>query len=388
MAYVILFFAVFFLSTSAIFVKIAAAPAGITAFYRLLITTLALIPFLILKEENRREIGKLNVKQWGMGVLSGFLLSVQIGKLNVKQWGMGVLSGFLLSVHYVLWFESLNYTSVASSTVIVCLQPLFALIGGYFIFKEKYSKLALMGCVIAILGSVVIGWGDLQISNEALLGDIMALVAAAIIAGYFSKLALMGCVIAILGSVVIGWGDLQISNEALLGDIMALVAAAIIAGYFMVGQHIRTTLSAIPYSVISFGSGSVFLAIYSLMRNENFIDYPLKTWGAFLGLAFMATILGQFIFTWLLKWLSASIISMSILGEAVGTCILSYFILSEKISLQQGTGISMSILGEAVGTCILSYFILSEKISLQQGTGIVIILVGLGIFLSQSSKRK
>ena len=56
MAYVILFFAVFFLSTSAIFVKIAAAPAGITAFYRLLITTLALIPFLILKEENRREI--------------------------------------------------------------------------------------------------------------------------------------------------------------------------------------------------------------------------------------------------------------------------------------------------------------------------------------------
>ena len=71
----------------------------------------------------------------------------------------------------------------------------------------------------------------------------------------------------------------------------------------------------------------------------------------------MSTILGQFIFTWLLKWLSASIISMSILGEAVGTCILSYFILSEKISLQQGTGI-------------------------------VIILVGLGIFLSQSSKRK
>lgn len=253
-----------------------------------MITTLALVPFLILKEETRREIGKL----------------------NVKQWGMGVLSGFLLSVHYVLWFESLNYTSVASSTVIVCLQPLFALIGGYFIFKEKYSKLALMGCVIAILGSVVIGWGDLQISNEAL-----------------------------------------------LGDIMALVAAAIIAGYFMVGQHIRTTLSAIPYSVISFGSGSVFLAIYSLMRNENFINYPLKTWGAFLGLAFMATILGQFIFTWLLKWLSASIISMSILGEAVGTCILSYFILSEKISLQQGTGI-------------------------------VIILVGLGIFLSQSSKRK
>lgn len=286
--FIILFFAVFFLSTSAIFVRIAGAPASITAFYRLLFTTLALVPVLILKEENRKELGNL----------------------NFKQLGMGILSGFLLSVHYVLWFESLNYTSVASSTVIVCLQPLFALIGGYFIFKEKYSKLALSGCLIAIFGSVVIGWGDLQISNEAL-----------------------------------------------LGDIMALVAAAIIAGYFMVGQHIRKTLSAVPYSIVSFGSGSIFLAIYSLLLNQNFVGYSMKTWGAFLGLAVVATILGQFIFTWLLKWLSASVISMSILGEAVGTCILSYFILSEKISLQQGIGI-------------------------------IIILFGLGIFLSQSNKKK
>lgn len=286
--FIILFFAVFFLSTSAIFVRIANAPASITAFYRLLFTTLVLMPTLILKKENRNELKKL----------------------NFKQLGMGVLSGFLLSVHYVLWFESLNYTSVASSTVIVCLQPLFALIGGYFIFKEKYSKLALSGCLIAIFGSFIIGWGDLQISNEAL-----------------------------------------------LGDIMALVAAGIIAGYFMVGQYIRKTLSAVPYSILSFGSGSIFLSIYSLVLNQNFIGYSIKTWGAFLGLAIVATILGQFIFTWLLKWLSASIISMSILGEAVGTCILSYFILSEKISFQQGIGI-------------------------------IVILIGLGIFLSQSSKRR
>lgn len=286
--YIILFFAVFFLSTSAIFVKIASAPASITAFYRLLFTALALLPFLILKRENREELKRL----------------------TGKQWKLGILSGFLLSVHYVLWFESLNYTSVASSTVIVCLQPLFALIGGFFIFKEKYSKLALSGCLIAIFGSTVIGWGDFQVSNAAL-----------------------------------------------IGDIMALVAAAIIAGYFMVGQYVRTALSVIPYSVVSFGSGAMFLALYSLGTGSAFTGYPSKTWLAFTGLAFMATILGQFIFTWLLKWLSASVISMSILGEAVGTCILSYFILSEKITLQQGTGI-------------------------------IIILAGLGLFLSQSNRKK
>lgn len=284
--YIILFFAVFFLSTSAIFVKIASAPASITAFYRLLFTAIVLLPFLIFKKKNREELKRL----------------------TGKQWKLGVLSGFLLAVHYVLWFESLNYTSVASSTVIVCLQPLFALIGGFFIFKEKYSRLALSGCLIAIFGSAVIGWGDFQVSDAAL-----------------------------------------------IGDIMALVAAAIIAGYFIVGQYVRKALSVIPYSVLSFGSGAMFLALYSLGTGVSFTGYPSKTWGAFVGLAFMATILGQFIFTWLLKWLSASIISMSILGEAVGTCILSYFILSERISLQQGTGI-------------------------------LIILAGLGLFLSQSKK--
>ena len=64
----------------------------------------------------------------------------------------------------------------------------------------------------------------------------------------------------------------------------------------------------------------------------------------FVGLAFIATILGQTIFNWLLKWMSATVISMSILGETIGTCILAYFILNETISLQQGLGITVILL--------------------------------------------
>lgn len=66
------------------------------------------------------------------------------------------------------------------------------------------------------------------------------------------------------------------------------------------------------------------------------------------GLAFIATILGQTIFNWLLKWMSATVISMSILGETIGTCILAYFILNETISLQQGLGITVIFIGLAL----------------------------------------
>ncbi|HDR7795820.1 TPA: DMT family transporter [Bacillus luti] len=279
LSYFSLFLGVFALSTSAIFVKLADAPAAIIAFYRLLFAAFILLPFLLFHKNNRNELKTL----------------------TKKQWGFGFLSGLFLAAHYVLWFESLQYTSVASSTVIVTLQPLFSMIGGYFLFKERFTKGAIIGCLIAISGSIVIGWQDFQISGEAL-----------------------------------------------YGDILAFMAAGIITAYFFISQHIRKGLSLIPYSIISYGSSSCFLGIFAYMQQESFIHYSTQTWLSFIGLAFIATILGQTIFNWLLKWMSATVISMSILGETIGTCILAYFILSEAISLQQALGISIIFIGLAL----------------------------------------
>lgn len=82
-----------------------------------------------------------------------------------------------------------------------------------------------------------------------------------------------------------------------------------------------------------------------MIEGNSFSSYPKATWIAFGGLALISTIFGQFIFNWLLKWISATVISMSILGETIGTCILAYFILHEAISLQQGIGIATIFIG-------------------------------------------
>ncbi|PGL81756.1 EamA family transporter [Bacillus sp. AFS054943] len=285
-SYFILFFGVFALSTSAIFVKLADAPAVIIAFYRLLFAAIILLPFLICNKNNRNELKTL----------------------TKKQWRFGFISGLFLAAHYVLWFESLRYTSVASSTVIVTLQPLFSMIGGYFLFKEGFTKGAVIGCLIAISGSIVIGWQDFQISGEAL-----------------------------------------------YGDILAFIAAGIITAYFFISQHVRKDLSLIPYSVISYGSSACFLGIFAYMQQKSFFHYSTQTWLSFIGLAFIATILGQTIFNWLLKWMSTTVISMSILGETMGTCVLAYFILNETISLQQALGISIIFIG-------LALFLLQPKL--------------------------
>lgn len=197
-SYLALFFGVFALSTSAIFVKLANAPASITAFYRLFFATLILLPFLLFNKSNLQ------------GLLS----------LSKKQWKFILLSGLFLAIHYILWFESLNYTSVASSTVIVTLQPIFSMAGGYILFKERFSKGAIMGCIISI----------------------------------------MGC-------FIIGWRDFQISNQALFGDLLAFIAAGIITAYFFIGQYVRKNLSLVSYSIIGYAS-STFFWVFTLIVNK------------------------------------------------------------------------------------------------------------------------
>ena len=75
----------------------------------------------------------------------------------------------------------------------------------------------------------------------------------------------------------------------------------------------------------------------------------------FLGLALLSTIGGQFVFNLLLKKLPASAVTMSILGEPIGTCILAYLFLHESISLQQLVGIVVIIGGLSI------YFVLPER---------------------------
>lgn len=284
--YFILFLGTMALSTSAIFAKLSQAPSSIIAFYRLAFTFLMLLPFVFTNKKNLE----------------------QIKNLTKKQFLIGGSSGIFLSMHYLLWFESLKFTSVASSTVIVTLQPVFAFSVSALIFKEKFSKQAIFGAIISILGSIIIGLGDFQISGMAL-----------------------------------------------IGDIMAFIAAGVITIYFFIGQILRKEIDVVPYSIVGYGTSSVVLLIYSIIARAPFFNYPRETWLYFLGLAFISTILGQVIFNWLLKWVSTSTVSMSILGESVGTCVLAYFILGEVLTFKQVLGITIILSG------LLLYFLDNKK---------------------------
>ncbi len=262
-------------STSAIFVKLASgAPAGIIAFYRLFLAVLIMSPIILLKYRQ------------------------ELRSVKKKDWILASLAGIFLALHFILWFESLNYTSVASSVVLVTLQPVFAFIGTYLFFGERFSVAAIISMLITLVGSFIIGWGDLQISGLAL-----------------------------------------------LGDILALLGAVTVTGYFLLGQQLRRNLSLMTYTFIVYGISSLILLLYNLILGNNLFHYSANHWLLFLALAIIPTFLGHTLFNWALKWVSTSNISMAIVFEPIGATFLAYLILGETVTSSQWLGGSIVIFG-------------------------------------------
>ncbi|MGH2319454.1 DMT family transporter [Planococcus sp. SE5232] len=272
--YIPIIVGVFSVALSAIFVKMTSADSGVTAFYRMLFSILIMSPVFFLKYTH------------------------EIKKLSKRDWLFTSIAGVFLAFHFILWFESLNYTSVASSTVLVTLQPLFAFAGTYFFFKEKLS--------------------------------IKTLVAGGI---------------AISGSVLIGYGDFKVSGSALYGDLLALIACALITAYLLFGQDVRKRLSLVTYTFVVYGISTITLFFYIVFKGESFGPYPASEWMWFLLLALIPNLLGHTLFNWALKWVSTNVISIAILFEPVGAAILAYFILGEYLSISQIVGGSVVLAG-------------------------------------------
>ena len=273
--YVAVVIGVIAVSTSAIFVKLASgAPAGTIAFYRLFIAVVLMLPTILLKYR------------------------AEIRSITKRDWMLAILSGVFLALHFILWFESLNYTSVASSVVLVTLQPIFAFVGTYIFFGERFSVAAIISMLITLIGSFIISWGDFQISGLAL-----------------------------------------------LGDILALLGAATVTGYFLLGQRMRRNLSLMTYTFIVYGISSITLFLYNVVTQNTFISFPVDHWIWFIALAIIPTFLGHSLFNWTLRWLSTSTISMAIVFEPIGATILAYYILGEVVTPSQWLGGSIVIFG-------------------------------------------
>jgi len=257
------------ISLSAIFVKYAEAPSSVTAAWRLLWTVLLMTPVVLGKKEIRAELRQVPRKT--------ALLSC--------------LSGIFLALHFVLWFDSLNHTTVASSTTIVCTEVIWVSLGFCLFLKGKLTGKAVAAISVTLLGSVFIAWADSST----------------------------------------GGGHLY-------GDILALLAAWAVAVYTLLGRIIRKSASTSVYTYLCYSSCTVVLLAMCAVQQTSLFGYGTSAIVVGLLLSVFSTILGHSIFSWCLKYFTPSFVSASKLTEPVAAAIMAGILFGEMPTALQLLG--------------------------------------------------
>ena len=272
--YLALILSVLSVSTSSIFVRFSDASSMIISTYRMLFTVILMAPVVLLK--HRKQL-------------------IEIHRKDVLY---AVISGLFLALHFATWITSLKLTTVAASTVLVQMSPIFVVAGSYVLFKEKVSRASMIGVVIAIAGSILVG----------LL-------------------------------------DFRIGGKAFIGDFLALSGALFLAGYLLIGRELRKRIDLLPYTFIVYISCTLFLIFGSIIMDIPLYPYSPKNYAIFFALAFFCTILGHTVFNWALKYLPAYAVSTCSLFEPVGATILALLILGEIPGFMQILGQILILIG-------------------------------------------
>ena len=156
---VIIILGVLFASCSAVLVRASTAPSMVLVFYRVLIASLMLSPFVLWKHDG----------EWK--------------NIPRKMYVLSVLSGLFLGLHFSAYFESLRHTSIASSVLFADMEVFFVALPCWSSSREDFFK-GWVGIGVTFLGSVLIAIVDAGSTSNSLFGDALALSAAAFMSVY------------------------------------------------------------------------------------------------------------------------------------------------------------------------------------------------------------
>jgi drug/metabolite transporter (DMT)-like permease len=267
-------------SSASIFIRFAQreAPSLVIAAARLALSSLVLVPLALARYRHEYR------------------------RLTRRDAWLVVFSGVFLALHFATWVSSLEYTTVASSTVLVSTSPLFVAIMAWLFLREKIGPAVIAGLGITLAGSAIVALSDRS----------------------------------------------GVMRNALLGDLLAFAGAVTVAGYLLIGRRLRARLSLVPYIAAVYATAAVVMLAMVLVTRESAVGYGSTTYVWFLLLALVPQLMGHSSFNWALAHLPATFVAVATLGEPIGSTILAYIILSETPTPFKVLGAALILVGIVV----------------------------------------
>lgn len=247
------------LTWAAILVRWADAPPLSIAFWRMALATACLAAFC----------GAARIRFWR--------------SWRGIDWWTGAAAALLLALHFAFWISSLTYTSVAASGVLVSMQPVFVAVLGRAFLRERPPGSAWAGIALAVAGTGVIAGADFALDRRAL-----------------------------------------------FGDLLALLGAFWISGYYVLARFLRATKDLVPYVMVIYAATAAWLLVGALAAGSPLSGWGGGTWAALAGLAIGPTILGHSAMNYALRYMPAFQVNVAVLGEPVGAALWAALLLAER----------------------------------------------------------
>lgn len=262
--YLLLLLGLSSISVSAILIRWAAgdAPGEALAVWRTIFAAILLLPFAVIRSR------------------------AEIKSFSAREFGLIVVSGVFLGLHFIFWIGSLYHTTVASASVLVSLSPIFLGVIGYLALKERPSNLQIVAIIVATLGTVLLGWSDLQ--NQA-----------------------------------------GTSTNPTLGNAMALFAALLVSIYLLIGRVVRQTRSWLAYVAPLYVVTALTTLAVALLKGTPLLGYDWSLYGLCLSMAIIPQILGHGSVNYVVKYFPAATIGLASLFEPVGASVLAFLFFGE-----------------------------------------------------------
>ncbi len=236
------------------------------ALYRLLFTTLLILPFVIFRQKTRNELVKIPLKT--------LLIMCAIG--------------VILALHFAFWITSLQLTSVASSVILVTAHPVIVAPISYYLLKERLSLLNILGIILSVFGVIVLVYGKTALSFFiALKGDILA-------------------------------------TDSIEGNILAMLGGVAAGLYILGGRKIRKKVTITNYALVVYTIATITILIICLFFNAPIYNLNPKDYQLIFLMAITAGIFGHTLYNWSLEYIRASLASVMLLGEPIGSSILAF----------------------------------------------------------------
>ena len=139
--------------------------------------------------------------------------------------------------------------------------------------------------------------------------------------------------IAFVGIFLLTYDQLSSNEQNTMGNISALASAALFAIYVLSAKKARNTVSNLQFASLQYSVCGFLFLLASLFTKAPFIEgYHSISWISVLGLIFVPTLLGHFLFSHAMTKMNLAVMTCGKLIEPIIASFIAYYLFKENLS--------------------------------------------------------